>query len=150
MKIHHLLKSLAKIPIEVKGFKSSQEEVIQICRSERTHQAPNCLCLNLEAEEHSLGDLNKPTSYKDALLDPESEKWLDAMNVKMQSMIDNMVWVMVDLPPNCKTVRSKWIYKKKTDMDGIIHIYKARLVAKGYTQTFMVDYEETFLPVPDI
>nr|GEY19784.1 putative retrotransposon Ty1-copia subclass protein [Tanacetum cinerariifolium] len=65
-------------------------------------------------------------------------------------MIDNIVWVMVDLPPNCKTVRSKWIYKKKTDMDGIIHTYKARLVAKGYTQTFMVDYEETFLPVPDI
>ncbi|GJW83268.1 retrotransposon protein, putative, ty1-copia subclass [Tanacetum coccineum] len=35
-------------------------------------------------------------------------------------------------------------------MDGNVHIYKARLVAKGYTQTYMVDYEETFSPVADI
>ncbi|GJZ17608.1 retrotransposon protein, putative, ty1-copia subclass [Tanacetum coccineum] len=84
------------------------------------------------------------------MLDPESKKLVDAMNAEMQSMIDNMVWVLVDLPPNCKTVRSKWIFKKKTDMDGNVHIYKARLVAKGYTQTYMVDYEETFLLVADI
>ncbi|GJS20945.1 retrotransposon protein, putative, ty1-copia subclass [Tanacetum coccineum] len=41
-----------------------------------------------------------------------------------------MVWVLVDLPSSCKTVGSKWIFKKKTDMDGIVHTYKARLVAK--------------------
>ncbi|GJW18915.1 retrotransposon protein, putative, ty1-copia subclass [Tanacetum coccineum] len=63
---------------------------------------------------------------------------------------NNMVWVLVDLPPNCKIVGSKWIFKKKTDIDGNVHIYKARLVANGYTQTYMVDYEETFSPVADI
>nr|GEV80829.1 zinc finger, CCHC-type [Tanacetum cinerariifolium] len=113
-----------------KGFKPPQEEVILICRYERTHQSPNRLCLNVEVEEHSLGDLNESISYKAAMLDSESNKWLDAMNTEMQSMIDNMVWVLVDLPPNCKTVESKWIFKKKTDMDGIVHTYKARLVAK--------------------
>nr|GEU75190.1 hypothetical protein [Tanacetum cinerariifolium] len=75
---------------------------------------------------------------------------LDAMNAEMQSMIDNNVWVLVDLPPNCKTVRSKWIFKKKTDMDGIVHTYRALLVAKGYTQLYGVDYDETFSPMADI
>ncbi|GKB33502.1 retrotransposon protein, putative, ty1-copia subclass [Tanacetum coccineum] len=102
------------------------------------------------AVEHSLGDHNEPTSYKVTMLDSESNKWIDAMNAEIQSMIDNMVWVLVDLPPNCKTVGSKWIFKKKIDMDGIVHTYKARLVAKGYTQLYKVDYEETFSPYADI
>nr|GEW96318.1 putative retrotransposon Ty1-copia subclass protein [Tanacetum cinerariifolium] len=61
-----------------------------------------------------------------------------------------MVWVLVDLPPGCKTVESNWIFKKKTDMDGIVHTYEARLVVKGYTQLYKVNYEETFSPVIDI
>nr|GEZ75225.1 hypothetical protein [Tanacetum cinerariifolium] len=53
-----------------------------------------------------------------ALSNPEFDKWLEAMNIKMQSIKDNQVWVLVDLPPNCQTVGSKWLFKKKTDMDG--------------------------------
>nr|GFB00886.1 putative retrotransposon Ty1-copia subclass protein [Tanacetum cinerariifolium] len=79
------------------------------------------------------GDLCKPANYKAALLDPESEKSLNAMNVETQSMKDNEVWVLVELPPNGKTVGSKWLFKKKNNMDGVIHTYKARLVANGYT-----------------
>ncbi|GJZ97579.1 retrotransposon protein, putative, ty1-copia subclass [Tanacetum coccineum] len=43
------------------------------------------------AQEHELGDLGEPANYRAALLDPESKKWLDAMNVEMQSMKDNDV-----------------------------------------------------------
>ncbi|GKD32870.1 retrotransposon protein, putative, ty1-copia subclass, partial [Tanacetum coccineum] len=104
----------------------------------------------IDAEEHELGDLGEPANYKVALLDPEFNKWLSAMNVEMQSKKDNEVWNLVDLPPNGKTVGSKWLFKKKTDMDGAVHTYKARLVAKGYTQTLGIDYEETFSSVTDI
>ncbi|GKA92433.1 retrotransposon protein, putative, ty1-copia subclass, partial [Tanacetum coccineum] len=38
---------------------------------------------------HELGDLNELANYKAALLDPKFDKWLDAMNVEMQSMKDN-------------------------------------------------------------
>nr|GEV14354.1 hypothetical protein [Tanacetum cinerariifolium] len=110
----------SEIPMEVEGFEPPQKEVILIRRSERTHRAPNRLCLNVKVEKHSLGDLNEPASYKAAMLDSESNKWIDAMNAEIQSMIDNMVWVLVDLPPGCETVKSK------------------------------VDYEEMFSPVVDI
>ncbi|GJR11105.1 retrotransposon protein, putative, ty1-copia subclass [Tanacetum coccineum] len=112
--------------------------------------APNHMCLYIDAEEHELGDLGEPANYKAALLDPEYDKWLSAMNVEMQSMKDKEVWDLVELPLNGKTVGSKWLFKKKTDMDGAVHTYKARLMAKGYTQTLGIDYEETFSPVADI
>ncbi|GJV56615.1 retrotransposon protein, putative, ty1-copia subclass [Tanacetum coccineum] len=93
-------------------------------KSTRTRHAPDRMCLNIEADEYELGDLNEPTNYKAALLDPESDKWIKAMN-------------QMDL-------------QKKTDMDGAVHTYKARLVAKGFTQTPRINYEETFSPVTEI
>nr|GFB57178.1 retrotransposon protein, putative, Ty1-copia subclass [Tanacetum cinerariifolium] len=71
------------------------------------------------------------------------------LNVEVKEH-NNMIWVLVDLPPGCKTVGSKWIFKKKTDINGIVHSYKACLVAKGYTQLHEADYEETFSLVVDI
>nr|GFB36558.1 hypothetical protein [Tanacetum cinerariifolium] len=111
-----------------------------ILPSENTSEHPiekeNRLYFNVEVEEHNLRDLNELANYKAALSDLEFKKWLVAMNAEMQSMYDNKVWRLVVLPPNAKVVKSKWIYKKKKDMDGKVHIYKARLVAKGCTQTY--------------
>nr|GEY76147.1 hypothetical protein [Tanacetum cinerariifolium] len=90
----------SEIPLEVQGFKPPQEGVVPIRRSARTHRAPNSLCLNVKVEEHSLRDLNEHSNYKAAILDPESDKWVDAMNVEMQSVQDNQVWCLVDLRPN--------------------------------------------------
>ncbi|GJZ34440.1 retrotransposon protein, putative, ty1-copia subclass [Tanacetum coccineum] len=39
----------SEIPMEVEGFEPPQEEVIPVHRSERTHRAPDRLCLNVEA-----------------------------------------------------------------------------------------------------
>nr|GEX50865.1 hypothetical protein [Tanacetum cinerariifolium] len=123
-------------PKETMGyyFYYPPENKIVVERSVRTHKAPDRLCLNVEidpdrlcfnveVEEHSLGDLNEPANYKVALSDPEFEKWIVAMNAEMQSMYDNKVWRLVVLPPNAKVVKSKWIYKKKTDMDGKVKTY---------------------------
>ncbi|GKA86550.1 retrotransposon protein, putative, ty1-copia subclass [Tanacetum coccineum] len=102
-------------------------------KSARIPQARDRYGFYVVVEEYELGDLNEPPNYKVALSNTEFDKWLKAMNTKMQYMKDNQVWVLVDLPPNGRTIRSKWLFKKKTDMDGKVHTFKARLVAKGYT-----------------
>ncbi|GJV19479.1 zinc finger, CCHC-type containing protein [Tanacetum coccineum] len=66
-----------------------QSDINPIRRSTRTRRPTDRLCLYINTEEHELGDLGEPANYKAALLDPESKKWLDAMNVEMQSMKDN-------------------------------------------------------------
>ncbi|GJR77766.1 retrotransposon protein, putative, ty1-copia subclass [Tanacetum coccineum] len=123
---------------------------VPIHRSEKISQAPDRYGFYVAAENHELRDLNEPPNYKAALSDPESDKWIDAMNAKMQSIKDNQVCHLVNLPPNGRTDGSKWIFKKETDMDGNVHTFKARLVAKDYTQTYTIDYGETFSFVANI
>ncbi|GKA82484.1 retrotransposon protein, putative, ty1-copia subclass [Tanacetum coccineum] len=128
-------------PIEVEP----QNVKVPICGSARIPQAPDRYGFYVNVEEYELGDLNEPPNYKAALSDPKFNKWLKAMNMEMQSMKDNQIWVLVNLPPNGRPVRNKWLFKKNIDMDGNVHTFKARLVAKGYTQTYSVDYGEPFL-----
>jgi Reverse transcriptase (RNA-dependent DNA polymerase) len=53
----------------------------------------------------------------------------------------------VSLPPSKKTVGCKWVFTVKQNPEGRVERYKARLVAKGYSQTYGIDYDETFAPV---
>jgi hypothetical protein len=92
-------------------------------------------------------DDDEPVTYAEAMMDPDSEKWQSAMRSEIDSMSENQVWNLVDQPDGVNPIECKWIYKKKKDMDGNVHVYKARLVAKGFWQVQGIDYDETFLLV---
>ena len=64
----------------------------------------------------------------------------------MKALKKNDTWVLSDLAAGKKTVGCKWVFIIKFKVDGKIERYKARLVAKGYTQTYGLDYQETFAP----
>jgi hypothetical protein len=86
-----------------------------------------------------LTDQDEPATYTEAMEGTESEKWLEAMKSEIRSMYHNQVWTLVDIPRDRKAIENKWIFKKKTDVDGNVTIYKARLVAKGLRQIQGVD-----------
>ncbi|WKA12210.1 hypothetical protein VitviT2T_029624 [Vitis vinifera] len=72
------------------------------------------------------------------------------MNEEMKSLQKNETWELVECPPGKKPVVCRWIYIVKYKTDGSIERFKARLVAKWYTQTYGIDYTETFAPVANI
>ena len=92
----------------------------------------------------SLNTITIPNTLSEAL---SNEKWKQAMNVEMEALEKNKTWEIVQLPIGKKPVGCKWVYTVKYRADGSIERYKARLVAKGYTQTYGIDYLETFAPV---
>ena len=48
--------------------------------------------------EVMLLDHDEPTNYEEAMMSPDSTKWLEAMKSEMGSMYENKVWTLVDLP----------------------------------------------------
>lgn len=76
-----------------------------------------------------------------------NKNWEDVMREEMNALEKNKTWEVHELPKGKKTVGCKWVFALKYNADGSLERYKARLVAKGYTQTYGVDYQDTFAPV---
>lgn len=68
----------------------------------------------------------------------------------MDSILDNKIWKLVDLPPRSKQIGCKWIFKIKMKVDDTIEIFKARLVAKGYKQKECIVYFDMHAPITRI
>ena len=65
----------------------------------------------------------------------------------MNALEKNQTWKVVNLLKGKSTIGCKWVFTVKYNSDGSLERYKARLVAKGLTQTYGIDYSETFAPV---
>jgi hypothetical protein len=96
---------------------------------------------------NQLSVVSIPNNVQEALKDP---RWREAMNEEMKALQKNSTWEVVDLPEGKIPVGCRWVFTIKYKADGTIERCKARLVAKGYTQTYGIDYMETFAPVAKI
>ena len=50
-------------------------------------------------------DNNEPTSYGEAMVGPNSNKWLEAMKSEIGSMYQNKAWTLVDLPIDRQAIK---------------------------------------------
>ncbi|GJV16884.1 retrotransposon protein, putative, ty1-copia subclass [Tanacetum coccineum] len=60
----------------------------------------------IQDEDTSPSEITSKIPIEVEVFEPPQEEviLIDAMNAEIQSMMDNMVWVMVDLLPGCKTI----------------------------------------------
>ncbi|KAL0301601.1 UNVERIFIED_CONTAM: Retrovirus-related Pol polyprotein from transposon RE1 [Sesamum radiatum] len=99
---------------------------------------------NYRAFSVSLSSASILNTYCEALRHPA---WKMAMDDEMSALVSRGTWKLVEVPPNADIVACRWVFTLKFRADGTLERYKARLVAKGFTQTYGVDYFETFSPV---
>ena len=79
---------------------------------------------------------------------PDWPKWAEAKRDKLAAIGRlEVISEPVSRPPNVTLVKTKWLYKTKSDSDGNVVKYKARLVGQGYSQIFGKDYYDTYAPV---
>ncbi|KAM1275830.1 hypothetical protein ACFX2H_025419 [Malus domestica] len=69
------------------------------------------------------------------------------MDEELRALQKNNTWEVVELPKGKKSIGCRWVFTVKYKANGSLDINKARLVVKGYTQTYKVDYQETFSPL---
>ncbi|KAA3477405.1 cysteine-rich RLK RECEPTOR-like protein kinase [Gossypium australe] len=86
----------------------------------------------------------------------DSVKVLDSIQEALKSQVveeeiraleSKNTWTLVKLPLGKIPIGCKWIFLVKCKADGSVERFKAKLVAIGFTQSYEIDYQETFAPV---
>ena len=75
---------------------TSDQVITKPRRSTRVRSAPEWY--GNPILEVILLDHDEPTNYEEAMVSPDSAKWLEAMKSEMRSMYENKVWTLIDLP----------------------------------------------------
>ncbi|GJZ74712.1 zinc finger, CCHC-type containing protein [Tanacetum coccineum] len=74
-------------------------------------------------------------TYNEAMQSREAAFWKEAIHDEIGSIMKNDTWVLSDLPPGCKPLGCKWIFKRKMKVDGTIDKFKARLARKNLEES---------------
>jgi hypothetical protein len=109
---------------------------------ERSHSKRNMLGINFErriiisqsnlvnyALMTHVMEMDEPQTYVE---ESRKKEWNEDMEAKLNSLVRNHIWDLVNIPKGKEVIGTKWVYKTKYKSYGTIDKYKDRLVAKGY------------------
>lgn len=88
-----------------------------------------------------------PNTYREAMSCKDSKKWDTSMKSEMSGLKAMNTWIVIpraSLPPETNVIPVKWVYKVKTDSDGVVTKFKSRLTPKGFKQRYGIDYFEVY------
>lgn len=83
-----------------------------------------------------------PIYFEDIIKD---DKWIAAIDEETQSIKNNQIWDLVELPKGMDAIKVKWVYKTKYNNNEKVEKQKER--PKGLTQQLGIDYNENFAPM---
>ncbi|GJU76433.1 zinc finger, CCHC-type containing protein [Tanacetum coccineum] len=98
-------------------------------------------CFNVEDD---------PKTFDEVIKSQDVAFWKETINDEMNFIMDNNTWVLADLPPGCKPLGCKWIFKSKLKVDGTVEKFKVMLVIQGFKQKSGIDYFDTYALVARI
>jgi hypothetical protein len=88
-----------------------------------------------------------PSTMEEAYSSPDADFWKEAIRSEMDSIMSNATWEVVERPYGCKSIGSKWVFKKKLRPNDTIERYKSGLIIKSYSQKEGDDFFDTYSPV---
>ncbi|RVW64853.1 Retrovirus-related Pol polyprotein from transposon TNT 1-94 [Vitis vinifera] len=88
----------------------------------------------------------EPQTFKEAVNSTEGLMWKEAIKSEIDSILQNHTWELVDLPPGCKPLSSKWIFKRKMKVDGSIdNLMVLAIAALRNLEIHQMDVKTAFL-----
>ncbi|GKD73503.1 hypothetical protein Tco_1331785, partial [Tanacetum coccineum] len=68
-------------------------------------------CFNVEDD---------PKTFDEEMKSQDVAFWKEAINEEMHSIMGNNTWLLADLPPGCKPLGCKWIFKRKLKVNETV------------------------------
>ncbi|GKB98397.1 zinc finger, CCHC-type containing protein [Tanacetum coccineum] len=91
-----------------------------------------------------------PNAFDEEIKSQDVAFGKEAINYEIDFIMGNNTWVLADLPPGCKPLGCKWIFKIKLKVDGTTKKFNARLVIQGFKQKSGIEYFDTYALVARI
>lgn len=70
--------------------------------------------------------------------------WNNAMKEEIGNCSETNIWTLVPYTPDMNVLGSKWVFRTKLHVDGMLDKLKTRLVAQDFDQEEGIGYLETY------